>query len=130
MVFKIVAVNHYGTPEQKRTAWPLVEALAAQQDPDGGWKETPSMEGSNAFATGQVLYAFKQAGVSVRSEMFKRGVDYLLKTQVDEPDAEKRIVEGDHTQTDRAGGFCADAVGRDRARPAPREPSRWVRFRS
>lgn len=85
LVFKIVAVNHYGTQAQKSAAWPLAEALAAQQTADGGWKEIPAMQGSNAFATGQVLYALKQAGVSVRSEMFRRGVDYLLKTQVREP---------------------------------------------
>jgi Mg-chelatase subunit ChlD len=84
LVFKIVAVNRYGNAEQKRAVWSLVERLAAQQERDGGWKEAPTEEGYNAFATGQVLYAFKQAGVSVRSEMFQRGVDYLLKTQVKE----------------------------------------------
>ena len=88
LVFKTVAVNRYGNPEQKRAAWALVETLAARQEKDGGWKESPTEEGSNAFATGQVLYAFKQAGVSVRSEMFQRGVQYLLMTQVNEP-AEK-----------------------------------------
>jgi hypothetical protein len=83
-VFKIVAVNRFGNPEQKRAAWALVETLAAEQEADGGWKEVSAAEGSNAFATGQVLYAFKQAGISIRSEMFQRGVDYLLKTQVNE----------------------------------------------
>src|SRR6185295_18898952 len=37
-VFKIVALNHYGTPEHRRVAWSLVEELAAQQQGDGGWK--------------------------------------------------------------------------------------------
>jgi hypothetical protein len=85
LVFKIVAVNRYGNAEQKRAAWSLVERLAAQQEKDGGWKEAPEEEGSNAFATGQVLHAFKQAGVSVRSGMFERGVQYLLETQVNDP---------------------------------------------
>src|SRR4029078_6444142 len=67
-VFKIVALDHYGTPDHKRQAWSLVEELAAQQQPDGGWRESDKVDSSNAFATGQVLYAFKQAGVSVRSE--------------------------------------------------------------
>jgi adenylate kinase len=58
-------VSHYGDAEQKRMAWPLTEVLAAQQAADGGWKEIPAMEESNAFATGQVLYALKQAGVSI-----------------------------------------------------------------
>jgi hypothetical protein len=84
-VFKIIALMHFGSPEQKRIAWSAVESLAEQQQPDGGWKETPQMDGSNAFATGQALYAFKQAGVSVQGEMFRRGVDNLLKTQINEP---------------------------------------------
>ena len=106
LVFKIVAVNHYGTQEQKRAAWPLAEALAAQQAPDGGWKEIPKMEGSNAFATGQVLYAFKQAGVSVRSEMFKRGVDYLLTTQAREPTTAHGSWKAIHTQSQHPADFA------------------------
>jgi hypothetical protein len=46
--------------------------------PDGGWKEHATSKGSSAFSTGQVLYAFKQAGISIHGEFFKRGVDYLL----------------------------------------------------
>ena len=98
-VFKIDAAYRYGSPEQKRTAWSVVEWLSAQQQADGGWKEVPSTDGSNAYATGQVLYAFKQAGVSVRSEMFKRGVDYLLKTQVSEPTVEYGSWKAVHTQS-------------------------------
>ena len=32
-----------------------------------------------------LLYAFKQAGVSVQGDMFRRGVDNLLQTQINEP---------------------------------------------
>jgi hypothetical protein len=39
------------------------------------------MHGANAFATGQVLYAFKQAGVSVESPEFSKGVRFLLANQ-------------------------------------------------
>ncbi|MGB5133130.1 MAG: VWA domain-containing protein, partial [Steroidobacteraceae bacterium] len=105
-VFKIFTINRYGTPEQKRAAWPLVEALAAQQQPDGGWKEIPAMEGSNGYATGQVLYAFKQAGVSVRSEMFRRGVDYLLKTQSNEQSPAIGSWKAVHTQSQRKSDFA------------------------
>ena len=105
LAYKIVAVNHYGSQEQKRAAWPLAEALAAQQAPDGGWKETPAMEGSNAFATGLVLYAFKQAGISVRSEMFRRGVEYLLKTQVRDATTDNGSWKAIHTQSERATDF-------------------------
>ena len=76
---------HYGTPDQKRTAWSVVETLAAEQQPDGGWKENAAADGSSAFSTGQVLYAFKQAGISIHGPMFRRGVDFLLKHQVNDP---------------------------------------------
>ena len=33
----------------------------------------------------QVLYAFKQAGISIHGPMFSRGVDFLLKHQVKDP---------------------------------------------
>jgi len=106
LVFKIFTLNRYGMPEQKRAAWQLVEALAAQQQPDGGWKEIPAMEGSNAFATGQVLYAFKQAGVSVRGEMFRRGVDYLLQTQSNEQSPANGSWKAVHTQSQRKSEFA------------------------
>jgi hypothetical protein len=58
-IFKIISLMHHGTPDQKRIAWSVVETLAAEQQPDGGWKESSASKGSNAIATGQVLYAFK-----------------------------------------------------------------------
>jgi hypothetical protein len=64
-----------------------VETLAAEQQPDGGWKENAAAPGSNAFATGQVLYAYKQAGVSIHGDIFRRGVDFLLGHQIKDPAA-------------------------------------------
>jgi len=86
-IFKIISLMHYGTPDQKRQAWSVVETLAAEQQPDGGWKENAAAPGSNAIGTGQVLYAFKQAGVSIHGEMFRRGVDFLLGHQSKDPEA-------------------------------------------
>ncbi len=86
-IFKVISLMHYGTPDQKRQAWSVVETLAAEQQPDGGWKENAKTPGSNAFATGQVLYAFKQAGISIHGDMFRRGVDFLLGHQSKDPAA-------------------------------------------
>jgi hypothetical protein len=105
-VFKIVGLDHYGTPDHKRQAWSEVEELAAQQQPDGGWKEAATVDSSNAFATGQVLYAFKQAGISVRSDMFRRGVDYLLKTQVTDSEPVNGSWKALHTQSQRKSVFA------------------------
>lgn len=90
-VFKVISLMRYGTPEQKKSVWSTVELLTREQQEDGGWKEVAAMDGSNAFATGQVLYAFKEAGVSVLAPTFRRGVDYLLKTQVNDSSPDNGI---------------------------------------
>jgi hypothetical protein len=105
-VFKVVTLAHYGTADQKRAAWTVVENLAAEQQRDGGWKEVAATEGSNGFATGQVLYAFKQAGVSIRSPMFQRGVEYLLKTQVNAATTDNGSWKAIHTQSQRKTDFA------------------------
>lgn len=56
------------------------QELLKAQKPDGGWSDIPSME-STAFATGQSLVALKTAGVPATDAAFKRGVEYLLKSQ-------------------------------------------------
>ena len=106
-IFKVIALMHYGTPEQKRTAWSVVETLAAEQQADGGWKEKAASSGSNAIATGQVLYAFKQAGISIHGDMFRRGVDFLLQHQINDPTS---LDDGSwaamNTQSERPSGYA------------------------
>lgn len=80
-IFKILALSRYGSAPQQNLIGPLVEELKREQAPDGGWKETKEMAGSNAYATGQVLYAFKKSGVSINSPEFTRGVRFLLENQ-------------------------------------------------
>jgi len=80
-VFKVIALAHSVDAQQKREVQSTLAQLKAEQEDDGGWQETASMNGSNAFATGEVLYAFKQAGVSVESPEFSRGVRFLLENQ-------------------------------------------------
>ena len=105
-IFKVIALMHYGTPDQKRSAWSVVEMLTTEQQSDGGWKENAASDGSNAIATGQVLYAFKQAGVSIHSPMFRRGVDYLLKTQVNDPVPDNGSWNPVHTASKRPSAFA------------------------
>jgi outer membrane protein OmpA-like peptidoglycan-associated protein len=80
-IFTVIALSRYGAPEQKPLVDKAVARLKSEELDDGGWRETPQMNGSNAFATGQVLYAFKVAGVPLDSPEFKRGVAYLVTTQ-------------------------------------------------
>jgi hypothetical protein len=98
-VYKIISLMRFA-PDKHDAAWALVDKLAIEQQSDGGWKETAAMMGSNAFATGQVLYAYQQAGVSVLAPTFRRGVDYLLKTQVNDPTPDNGIWHAVNTQSD------------------------------
>ena len=56
-------------------------ALVAMQRADGGWSQIPTLE-SDAYATGQALVALAESGaMPVSSPAYKRGVDFLVKTQ-------------------------------------------------
>ena len=98
-VYKIISLMRYGSAEQKKFAWSAVESLTREQQEDGGWKEIAKLDGSNAFATGQVLYAYQQAGVSVLSPTFQRGVQYLLKTQVNDSSRDNGLWRAVKTQS-------------------------------
>ncbi len=74
---------HWGG-ESSRQLQIHVQALLKRQRPDGGWAQLPTLE-SDAWATGQTLYALKQAGaVAPDYPAYQRGVDFLLKTQFED----------------------------------------------
>jgi hypothetical protein len=50
---------------------------------DGGWAQMSSMT-SDAYATGQALYALHAAKLPVSDAAYRRGTDYLLKTQLED----------------------------------------------
>lgn len=59
-------------------------ALVSDQRPDGGWAQLPTL-GSDAYATGQVLFALHESGaLSVTDGAYQRGVQFLLKTQLED----------------------------------------------
>ncbi len=59
----------------------LAKALLARQHEDGGWSQTGRLA-SDAFATGQALWALRESGVLPASgAAYQRGVKYLLGTQ-------------------------------------------------
>jgi ankyrin repeat protein len=56
-------------------------SLAAVQRGDGGWGQNPHL-GSDAYATGEALYALREAGVMPGSDpAYQKGVRYLLGTR-------------------------------------------------
>jgi|SRR5579862_5870792 len=60
-----------------------IASIRVEQNADGGWSQTPDM-GSDAYATGQTLYALARAGVKRESPEMKRGVEFLERTQNEE----------------------------------------------
>jgi ankyrin repeat protein len=58
-----------------------VNALIQMQQPDGGWAQRDGFS-SDAYATGEALYALRVAGgISTSDRIFRGGVEYLLRTQ-------------------------------------------------
>lgn len=60
----------------------LDELLALQQI-NGGWAQTKTLP-TDAYATGQVLYALHELGISPANPVYKRGVTFLLRTRLDD----------------------------------------------
>ncbi len=59
------------------------ELLATQRE-DGGWSQTETLD-SDAYATGSALVALVEAGgVTPGETAYRRGVQYLLQTQLDD----------------------------------------------
>ncbi len=67
-------------PEMIRSA--AQEALA-QQKPDGGWSQLSDMP-SDVYATGQMLVALHAAGLPADDDGYRRGIQFLLDTQLDD----------------------------------------------
>ncbi len=80
--FLLLGLAWAGAPEKaiRQAADDLIES----QRPDGGWAQLVSLE-SDAYATGQALYALHTAGrVPVRHKAYQRGAAYLLEKQLDD----------------------------------------------
>src|SRR5262249_49589875 len=59
------------------------DLLLKEQRDDGGWAQLPDLD-SDAYATGIVLTALRQAGVKPDDAAYQKGVQYLLKTQTED----------------------------------------------
>jgi len=56
--------------------------IASMQRADGGWSQTVPELKSDAFATGQTLYVLSRAGFTAERPKIKRGIDFLVATQM------------------------------------------------
>jgi N-acyl-D-amino-acid deacylase len=62
---------------------PLVRRIKEHQNADGGWSQTNDMP-SDAWATGQALYALSSAGIAPDEPAVVRGRAFLFRTQRDD----------------------------------------------
>jgi hypothetical protein len=66
---------------RKATIDAAARALIDIQRADGGWSQIPTLT-SDAYATGEALVALASSGaIPVKSGVYTRGIDFLLKTQ-------------------------------------------------
>lgn len=56
------------------------DAVGKRQRGDGGWSQLTALP-SDAYATGQSLYALAMAGMPANAAAYRNGVNYLLRTQ-------------------------------------------------
>jgi N-acyl-D-amino-acid deacylase len=57
-----------------------VKELVGKQRTDGGWGQTDYNQ-SDAFATGEALWALHESGMTSSDPVYRRGVDFILRTQ-------------------------------------------------
>jgi hypothetical protein len=62
---------------------PLVRRIKERQNADGGWSQARDMA-SDAWATGQALYALAHAGIKPNEPVITRAHAFLIKTQRDD----------------------------------------------
>ena len=77
--FHLLGLNWAGGDEAVITK--SAHGLAKTQRDDGGWSQLPTM-GSDAYATGEALYALHLAGkMKIDHDVYQKGMRYLLRTQ-------------------------------------------------
>lgn len=77
--FKLLGLVWSRVPAAEISA--QAKRLLALQREDGGWGQLPTMP-SDAYATGEALYALQTSGTSPKSSVYQKGVAYLLRTQL------------------------------------------------
>jgi ankyrin repeat protein len=82
--FQLLGLKWAGTDLNQEPVRRMIRSLLAEQQPDGGWAPLPGMQ-SDAYATGQALVALHETGsVDSTTSVYKRGVQYLLRTQLED----------------------------------------------
>jgi hypothetical protein len=76
---KVLMQARAGKPRE--TMQSTINELLSLQRADGGWSQIVPEPRSDAFATGQTLYALSLVGYTAERPEIKRGIDFLVATQ-------------------------------------------------
>ncbi len=77
---RVLMAARSGKPRE--TMQTTIDELLALQRTDGGWSQTVPELKSDAFATGQTLYVLSLAGYTAERPEIKRGIGFLVATQM------------------------------------------------
>ncbi|MBY0524024.1 MAG: terpene cyclase/mutase family protein [Gemmataceae bacterium] len=83
LALQLLTAHQHGDAERSRT---LLEQVAKQQHTDGGWGWVTANPGSDAYATGLVLYVLGTVGRKGSDSTVQKACKYLLTTQRSEGD--------------------------------------------
>lgn len=78
VAMRLVIWQRMGRPAEELA--PLVQRIKERQNTDGGWNQAKEMA-SDAWATGQALYALSEAGLQPDDPIIAKGQAFLVKTQ-------------------------------------------------
>ena len=79
LAFQLLGMQWCGSDKSHKRK--VAEKLKSMQNEDGGWPQLPTLS-SDAYATGQTLYALYESGMEkTKDAVYQRGLNYLLKTQ-------------------------------------------------
>ncbi len=82
LAFQLLGMQWCGSDNNHKIK--VAEKLRSMQNEDGGWSQLPTLK-SDAYATGQTLYALYESGMEkTNGAVYQRGLNYLLKTQDDQ----------------------------------------------
>jgi squalene cyclase len=81
-VLKVILAARLGEPPEAMQS--TVDELLALQRNDGGWSQTVPELRSDAFATGQTLYALSLVGYTSERPAVQRGINFLVATQTEQ----------------------------------------------
>jgi len=78
MALRLVLFRRLNRPDEE--CRPLVELILKRQKPDGGWSQVPDLS-SDAWATGQALYALAHADIKAGHPAVEQARAFLIRTQ-------------------------------------------------